>query len=94
MENNTITIHLEDENNVTLNTSNPDINSLVKAIVSARDSIEVNKIYVTSAIDNFDADGFTNLVKKLVDKYLNALNLEINTFESMNKEIINKSNLL
>lgn len=93
MENNTITIHLENNNDVILNTSNPDINNLVKAIVNARDTVDTNAITVTSAIDDFDVDGFTNLIKDLVSKYKSALHLENTNYEDFKNQIERKKNL-
>lgn len=87
MENNTITIHLHKENDVILDTNNPDINSLVKAIVSSKDNIEINKITVTSEIDDFDSAGFTDLIKKMVSKYLDAIKLENDIFRQFETQI-------
>lgn len=87
MENNTITIHLGSENDVILSTSNPDINSLVIAIVNTRERIDVNDIEVTSEIVDFDVAGFTTLIRKLVTKYLDAIKLENTTFETVTTQV-------
>ena len=89
MENNTITIHLGEKKEVTMSTSNPDINSLVTAVVDSKEDINPKDIKVTSSIDGFDTNGFTSLMSNIVSKYLNALKLENTSYEKVIEEISN-----
>ena len=89
MENNTITIHLGENKEVTLSTSNPDINSLVTAVVDSKEEIDPKDIKVTSSIDGFDTNGFTSLMSNIVSKYLNALKLENTSYAKVIEEICN-----
>ena len=83
-----IIVHLNNEVNVELNANNPNVQELINKLVENRDTINADDIAIDYQGDlNFDKDGFSNMLKKIIKKYLEALKLDLDTFN----KIINES---
>ena len=79
-----IIVHLTSQVNVELNSNNPDIEELINKIVENRDSIHVETLWIDYFNNSsFDKDGFESMLKKIIERYLNALKLDFETFEKI-----------
>lgn len=69
-------VHLiQDEEPVTIESKNPDLQELVKTIVKNADCVDIESIKVTSANPDFDSDMFRQALIESVKKFLEDLTL-------------------
>lgn len=87
MENKKIKIDFGNSINVELDSELPDINEIVKTIVKERDKIDINKIKVTSENDNFDSEGFKQIIKDSFSKFIEEIKIDKNSIKNIQKEI-------
>lgn len=82
MANDEIELILSENVTVHLTSNTPDMDTFVKKIVENRDKLDPEKITVNVPDGiNFDTEGFLNMVKKIVTKYLEVIKLETDNFE-------------
>lgn len=87
MENKKIKIDFGNSINVELDSELPDINEIVKTIVKERDKIDINKIEVTSENDNFDSEGFKQIIKDSFSKFIEEIKIDKNSIKNIQKKI-------
>lgn len=62
---------------VSLTSNSPDIDSLISAVVDARDGFNADEISVSCPDDeNFDCDGFKDILVKLSQEFIDSINRE------------------
>lgn len=77
MENDKIILVLGEEINVELSSNTPDMQKMIDTIVKNREKISLDKIDVQiSENSNFDKQGFIEMIKNVINAYLEDLKLE------------------
>ena len=77
MENGKIILVLGEEINVELSSNTPDMQKMIDTIVKNREKINLDKIDVQiSENSNFDKQGFIEMIKNVINAYLEDLKLE------------------
>ncbi len=77
MENDKIILVLGEEINVELSSNTPDMQKMIDTIVKNREKINLDKIDVQiSENSNFDKQGFIEMIKNVINAYLEDLKLE------------------
>lgn len=82
-----ITINLTPTKKVELTSDTPDIAALVDAIVKNKDVIDVEAISVDCDSDTFDKASFTQVITDSAKKFIAAIQLEKDTFDSVMAEL-------
>ena len=77
MENKMIQLILKDDVVIKLSSDTPNIQDIIEKIVENRKTLNVDCIKVISdGVENFDKDGFEQMIKDVIIKYLETLKLE------------------
>lgn len=82
MEDNKIYIYFDESNSFTLNSDNPDLESLMKKAIELKDKINLDSIEIKCNTENFDSDGFKKIIKNSFQKFYNDIDINI---EDLNK---------
>ncbi len=82
-----IVIFGEGIENVEISSNTPDISNLVKTISANRTTLLSSKILVTCDDDDFDADGFLHILKKVIDDFLSNIVIETTKYRDVIDQI-------
>lgn len=90
MENEKIQLRLNETVSVELSSDTPDMQTMIDIIVENRATINIDDITVSCSDDNdFDKEGFEEMIKEVIKQYLETLRLE----ESCYQQIIESLNV-
>lgn len=81
MVNREVTITLLPGNDVVLTSDNPNIEELVRTIVSLQDTIDVERIEVSCESEGFDTNSFAEVIKESCQQLLEDIQLEKKAYE-------------
>jgi N-acetylglutamate synthase-like GNAT family acetyltransferase len=87
MENNKIKIEIKGLQVHEVDNSNPSFSELIKEIVKNIDKIDLTKISVKSSDENFDNEGFEEILKDSIKEFIDKAKIESDSIESIKTKI-------
>lgn len=90
MENNNdyIQLKLTEDKIIDIDSNTPDMLNIINEIISIKDSIDINAITISCPTNTkFDKEGFENMIKEVIESYLEEIKIEKDTFDSVVKKI-------
>ena len=86
-QNNVITIAFDKDNEINLNSDNPDLNVFVTKVIELKDSCNFELIEITTANEDFDKKGFKDIVLKSINSFLKDIEINEEQLEQALKSI-------
>lgn len=90
-KNNDIKISIDSENFFILTSDNPDIDGLISKIVELKDSCDFNLLNIETENEDFDIEGFKEILIKSINEFLNAIKLNEENLQKFLNEISDDS---
>lgn len=72
---------------IELTSNTPDMQKIIDFIVENRENINVDEISIETNDEQFDKNGFEEMIKEVVNEYLNKIKLEEDELDRLLKEL-------